>query len=42
MDFDLDILQDQIIESIRALLGADAPVLDGFRLQIADPAQARY
>lgn len=42
VDFDLDVLQDQIIESIRTLLGADAPVLDGFRLQVADPAQARY
>jgi hypothetical protein len=42
VDFDLDILQDQIIESIRTLLDTDAPILDSFRLQIADPAQARY
>lgn len=42
VDFDLDILQDQIIESIRTLLGNDATMLDDFRLQVADPAQARY
>ena len=42
VDFDLDILQDQVIASIRSLLGADAALLDDFRLQIPDPARARY
>jgi hypothetical protein len=42
VDFDFDILQDQIVEGIRTLLGPEAAVLDGFRLQVADPAQSRY
>jgi len=42
VDFDLDILQDEIFDGIRLALGADAPVLDAFRLQDADPAHARY
>lgn len=42
VDFDLDILQDEIFEGIRQVLGAEAPVLDAFRLQDADPAHARY
>jgi hypothetical protein len=42
VDFDLDILQDEIFEGIRLVLGAEAPALDAFRLQDADPAHARY
>jgi len=42
VDFDLDILQDEIFEGIRQVLGVEAPVLDAFRLQDADPAHARY
>jgi hypothetical protein len=42
VDFDLDILQDQIFEAIRTVLGKEAPILDTFRLQDADPAQQRY
>lgn len=42
IDFDSDILQDAVLDSIRTVLDADAPMLDVFRLQEADPAQARY
>jgi hypothetical protein len=42
VDFDLDILQDQIYSAIRDVLGSEASALDAFRLQDADPAQARY
>lgn len=42
VDFDFDVLQDEIFAGVRAVLGQDAPVLDAFRLQDADPAQARY
>jgi hypothetical protein len=42
VDFDFDILQDEIFAGIRAVLGADAPVLDAFRLQDVDVAQRRY
>jgi len=42
VDFDFDILQDQIYSAIRNVLGDEAPALDVFRLQDVDPAQARY
>lgn len=42
VDFDLDILQDFIYEGLRRSLGAEAPTLDVFQLQDADPAQHRY
>lgn len=42
VDFDFDILQDDVFEGIRTALGNEAPVLDAFRFQDADPAQARY
>ncbi len=42
VDFDLDILQDQIFEGIRVILEENAPVLDIFRLQDSNPAQMRY
>lgn len=42
VDFDLDILQDDIFDGIREALSNEAPVLDAFRLQTVDVAQARY
>ncbi|MBX6329981.1 MAG: hypothetical protein IRY89_15545 [Pseudolabrys sp.] len=42
VDFDMDILQDMIFSGLRATLGKEAPVLDVFRLQDADPASRRY
>ena len=42
VDFDFDILQDEIFAGIRDVLGDKRPVLDAFRLQDADPAQGRY
>lgn len=42
VDFDFDILQDFIYESIRSSLGVDAEILDALRLQDTDPAQQRY
>lgn len=42
IDFDFDVLQDQIFRGLRDALGASAQVLDAFRLQDADPARLRY
>jgi hypothetical protein len=42
VDFDFDILQDYIYEGVRGSLGVQAPTLDAFQLQDADPAQKRY
>lgn len=42
VDFDFDILQDQIFDGIRIMLAGEAPILDVFRLQESDPAQRRY
>jgi hypothetical protein len=42
VDFDFDILQDEIFNGIRLALGSQSSVLDAFRLQDSDPAQARY
>ncbi|MFC1869841.1 hypothetical protein ACFLYE_01050 [Chloroflexota bacterium] len=42
VDFDLDILQDEIFEGVRRVLGDDTGILDTFRLQDSDPAQRRY
>ena len=42
VDFDFDILQDEIFEGIRRALGDEGPQLDEFRFQDADPAQQRY
>lgn len=42
VDFDFDILQDEIYAGIRGVLGGDAPALDAFRLQDADVSQRRY
>jgi len=42
VDFDFDILQDEIFEGIRRSLGEEGSRLDEFRFQDADPAQQRY
>jgi len=42
VDFDFDILQDQIFDGIRQILAEESSVLDVFRLQESDPAQRRY
>lgn len=42
VEFDFDLLQDQILVGIRNALGTDAPILDIFRLQDTDPSQRRY
>lgn len=42
VDFDMDILQDMIFSGLRTTLGKEAPALDVFRLQDADPASRRY
>ncbi len=40
VQFDYDILQDEIFNSIRSVLGPEAPALDTFRLQDVDVATA--
>lgn len=42
VDFDFAVLQDQIFEGIRSILGDQSSVLDIFRLQDSDPAGRRY
>lgn len=42
VDFDFDILQDQVFDGLRGVLGEDAQALDTFRLQDSDVAQRRY
>jgi hypothetical protein len=42
VDFDMDVLQDTIFAGLRSALRDEAQVLDAFRLQDVDPAQARY
>lgn len=42
VDFDLDVLQDCVIDGVRHVLGAEKIVLDDYRLQDADVAQRRY
>lgn len=42
VDFDMDIIQDQVFEAIRSVLGPHAPQLDSFLLFNKDPAQSRY
>ena len=42
VDFDFDILQDFIYEGVRESLSEQAPTLDAFQLQDANPAQKRY
>jgi len=42
VDFDMDILQDQILEALKAALADKAELVEEFRLQVGDPAAARY
>ena len=42
VDFDFVVMQDQVFDAIRDILGTEAPVLDAFRLQQVDPAENRY
>jgi hypothetical protein len=42
VDFDFDVLQDEVFRGLRAALGNEAPTLDIFRLRDADPGQRRY
>lgn len=42
VDFDFDVLQDEIFAGIRGMLGSEGQVLDAFRLQDADVSQRRY
>jgi len=42
VDFDFDVLQDEIFAGVKTALGGDGSTLEAFRLQDADPAQRRY
>ena len=42
VDFDFDVLQDEIFDGIRKLLGENSTALDIARFQDSDPAQRRY
>ena len=42
VDFDMTILQDQVVRSIRAVLGQHGDRIDELTLQPHDPASARY
>ena len=42
VDFDFDVLQGEILNGIRTVLGSDAEVVDEVRLSGGDPAQRRY
>lgn len=42
VDFDFDILQDEVFAGLRAALGAQSQRLDEFQLRDSDPAQRRY
>lgn len=42
VDFDFDILQEEIFAAIRGALGGQASELDVFRLRERDPSQRRY
>jgi hypothetical protein len=42
VEFDFEVLQDQIFEGIREILGPRSAVLDVFRLTDPDPAALRY
>ncbi|MFC2066839.1 hypothetical protein ACFLUO_07320 [Chloroflexota bacterium] len=42
VDFDFDILQDQIFEAIRKSLNEDAPLLDEYQLRDNDVSDRRY
>ncbi len=42
VDFDFDILQEDIFEGLRIALGSQSSALDEFQLMDTDPAQQRY
>ena len=42
VDFDFQILQDEVFRGLRAVLGSQSHQLDEFQLRDADPAQRRY
>jgi hypothetical protein len=42
VDFDMTILQDQVLRSVRTILGDRGDTLDELRLQPSDPSSARY
>ena len=42
VDFDFDILQDEVFAGLRTALGTNSSKLDEFQLRDADPAQRRY
>ena len=42
VDFDFDVLQDEVFSSLRAALGTQSQKLDEFQLRDVDPAQRRY
>lgn len=42
VDFDFEVLQDQVFEAIRRILGPDARSLDIFTLEDDDPVSRRY
>src|SRR5207237_8151993 len=42
VDFDMDILQDEVVNAIRSTLGDKAVVVDEARLQTADVSARRY
>ena len=42
VDFDFDVLQDEVFRGLRVALGEDAPSLDIFRLRDTDPGARRY
>lgn len=42
VDFDMTILQDQVVKSVRSLLGEHSGRLDEMTLQTSDPSAARY
>jgi hypothetical protein len=42
VDFDMDVLRDQVFAGLHEVLGGESGKLDAFRLQDPDPARARY
>jgi hypothetical protein len=42
VDFDMAILQDQVLRSVRDILGDQRDRLDELTLQPSDPSSARY
>ena len=42
VDFDFDVIQDLVFDSIRRALGSEASAVDEFQLRDSDPAAGRY